>query len=83
MWRDKGGIFAKAQGCIMMVVRGRNVLGRSWVHTGKVMPHSWNRQGNDYVGWALGNQQTSGSDVTSCSNENPSITPFFPVAYLE
>jgi hypothetical protein len=29
------------------------------------------------------NQEASDSDVTSCSIEVPSTTPFLPVAYLE
>jgi hypothetical protein len=40
-------------------------------------------QGNDCVGCALGIATAPGSDVTCCSIENPSITRFFLVAYLE
>jgi hypothetical protein len=45
--------------------------------------NAWNEQRNDCFSWALGIPMTSGSNVTSCSNENPSITHFFLVAYLE
>jgi hypothetical protein len=47
------------------------------------VPGTWNEQGNDCFGWASGISTASDSDMTSCSNENPSITPFFPVVYLE
>jgi hypothetical protein len=40
-------------------------------------------QGNDYAGWSSGVATALGLDVTSCSNENPSMRPFFPVAYLK
>jgi hypothetical protein len=35
------------------------------------------------VGCAAGIAMSPGSDVTNCTNENPSITSLFPIAYLE
>jgi hypothetical protein len=72
MWRDRGGTHFKFPRMDhdgdqrWITLRGR------WVHKDKAMPHSWNGQANDFFGWALGNPQTSGSDVTSYSNENQS-----------
>jgi hypothetical protein len=42
-----------------------------------------NEQANVGVGCVSGIATTSGLDVTSCRNENPSITSCFPVVYLE
>jgi hypothetical protein len=44
---------------------------------------TWDKQDNDCVCCALRIAKTPGSDVTTCSNENPSITPLFLVVYLE
>jgi hypothetical protein len=68
-----------------MVIRGRNILGRAGYTL--AMPchvaRTWNEQGYDCFGWASGISTILGLDVTSCSNENPSITPFFLVAHIE
>jgi hypothetical protein len=41
---NKGGIFTKSQRHALMVIRGRNILGRGWVHTDNVMPCSRNME---------------------------------------
>jgi hypothetical protein len=69
----------------MMLTKGRSCLVRAGYTL--AMPFhvvgTQNEQGKDYFSWASGISMTSGSDVTSCSNENTSITHFFPVVYLE
>jgi hypothetical protein len=68
----------KTQGCIMTVIRSRSHLVGAW-HTMAMLCRVagiWNEQGNDCVGWTSGILTTSGFNVTSCSNENPSITHF-------
>jgi hypothetical protein len=68
----------------MMVIEGRSCLvgARYTLAMPCRVAGSQNEQGNDSFGWSLGIATTLGSDVTSCSIENPSITPFFLVAYL-
>jgi hypothetical protein len=84
-WRNKGGILCETPGHIMMVTGGRSCL--VGVGYTLAMPRrvagTWNEQGNDCVSCALRIAMALDSDVTSCSNENPSITHFFPVAYLK
>jgi hypothetical protein len=68
-----------------MVIKGKT----HWVEVGYTLPMlcyvagTWNEQGNDCVGCASGFAMAPSSDVASYSNENPSITPFFAVGYLE
>jgi hypothetical protein len=44
---------------------------------------TWDEQGNDCLGCVSGIATAPGLDVTSCRIKNPSITPFFLIAYLE
>jgi hypothetical protein len=84
-WRNKGGIFTTSQGCITMMIGGRSCLvgvGHTLAMLCRVAK-TWDEHGNDCIGCALRISTASDSDVTSCSNENPIITPFFLVAYLE
>jgi hypothetical protein len=75
----------KTPRCIIMVTAGRSCLvGAGYILT--MLCHvvkTWDDQGRDCFRWASVISLASGSDVTSCSNEDPSITHSFPVAYLE
>jgi hypothetical protein len=84
-WWNKGEILMKFEGCIMTRTRGRMSLVEAGCLLAILCPvaGTWNGQGNDFFSWASGTSTPSCSDVTSCSNENPSITPFFLVAYLK
>jgi hypothetical protein len=76
----------------MMVTGGRSRLVRAGYTLGRAgytlimrchVDGTWNEQGDDCVGYASVIAMAPGSAVTSYSNENPSITPFFLIAYLE
>jgi hypothetical protein len=60
----------KIGGCMRVSASSQDVPG-----------HCGTRKG--CVGCASGIAAALGSDVTSCSIENPCIRPFFPVVYLE
>jgi hypothetical protein len=72
-------------GHIMMGTRGRT--GLIGVGCTLAMLHcvveTWDEQGSDCIGCATRITTAPGSDVTSHSNENPSMTPYFLAAYLD
>jgi hypothetical protein len=69
----------------MMGTKGRTILVGAGCTLAmlRCVAETWNDQGNDCFDWVLEISTTSGSDVTCYSNENPIITSFFPIAYLE
>jgi hypothetical protein len=77
--------FGNFQVNIAMGTRGRTGLVGVGCTLAKLrrVAGTWDEQGNNYTSCVSGIATAPSSDVISYNNENPSITLFFPVAYLE